>query len=215
MSPRSRVAERDQAVSSFSAILMRLCEATGAIGAVLVDAEGEAVDYAGGIEPFEVKVAGAEMCIVLSVLRTSNVPRWRRTSDLRIRAAQRSYFVISLREGYALVVVAPRLTFELSPRAVSEALHELGREAGLGSDQHPEQDLWQAVEVRVAPPNDRPSALWCGGAWAGLEILGRCADPPLTRREVGYRVRLGNGAELTLVRERLGRWYADASPGPR
>jgi hypothetical protein len=29
---------------------------------------------------------------------------------------------------------------------------------------------------------------------------------------LGFRARLDSGAELTLVRERLGRWYADAVP---
>ena len=38
-------------------------------------------------------------------------------------------------------------------------------------------------------------------------MLGRLA--PLGPRERGWRVRLENGAEVTLVREPGGHWYAD------
>jgi hypothetical protein len=41
-----------------------------------------------------------------------------------------------------------------------------------------------------------------------LEVLGRWPSD-LSRGDVGYRARLPSGAELTLVREPLGRWYVD------
>ena len=44
---RRGLVERDQHASRFSAILLRLCEATFALAAALVDSGGETVDYAG------------------------------------------------------------------------------------------------------------------------------------------------------------------------
>ena len=43
--------------------------------------------------------------------------------------------------------------------------------------------------------------------WHEVQVIGRVAG--LLRGERGYRVRTEDGAEMTLVRERLGRWYAD------
>jgi hypothetical protein len=60
MKRQGTLAVRDQAVSEFSGTLMRLCDATAAFGAALVDAEGETVDYAGSLSPFEIRVAAAE-----------------------------------------------------------------------------------------------------------------------------------------------------------
>ena len=41
---RRSIGDRDQRASVFSAALMRLCESASALGAAVVDAEGETVD---------------------------------------------------------------------------------------------------------------------------------------------------------------------------
>ena len=67
MRARGRVAiDRDQEASPFSAILWRLCEGCSAHAAALVDKEGETVDYAGRISPYEIRVAAAELRLVLA-----------------------------------------------------------------------------------------------------------------------------------------------------
>ena len=53
----------------------------------------------------------------------------------------------------------------------------------------------------------RPRRVFLGGTWEDLEVMGAVVG--LGRGERGYRVRTSSGEELTLVRERLGRWYAD------
>lgn len=218
MSRRDRpAARRDQAVSAFGGVLMRLCDATGATAAALVDAEGETVDYAGTIDPFEIKVAAAEWRLAFDVLMRCAVPAWSSTHELVVRAGARSYCAIRLSEGYAILVVLPARAFLVSERALTEAVRDLCSEAGLPVPDRgkPEHESWVRVEVRgLAADNRRPEALWIDGGWCPVEILGHFIDRARPR-EVGYRARLGNGKEVTLVRERLGRWYADENPGRR
>ena len=42
-----------------------------------------------------------------------------------------------------------------------------------------------------------------------VEVLGRWVGPELRPNEIGYRVRLLGGEEITLVREPLAQWCAD------
>jgi hypothetical protein len=214
MSARRRartMAVRDQRASTFSAVLLRLCDAVGAKGAALVDAEGETVDYAGAIDPFDIKVAAAEWCVVLALLRESKMPGFPETEELALRGGKKSFSVHVLSDGYALVLQLLPHAFAVSRRALHEAVRELCTEAGLDVPRglRRESERWRRVDVRCEPPDvRRPRAVWVSGAWCALEVLGRWADD-LGRGDVGYRARLPSGAELTLVRERLGRWYVD------
>jgi hypothetical protein len=57
--PRSP-AQRDMEATPFTPILDRvIAHVPGAYGAVLVDSEGETVDYAGLVVPYEIRVAAA------------------------------------------------------------------------------------------------------------------------------------------------------------
>lgn len=210
---RRTIAGRDQRASAFSASLLRLCDGAGAVGAALVDAEGETVDYAGAIDPFEIKVAAAECMVVLSQIRASKVHAVRDTEELMMRGARKSYFVHALADGYGLVLELAAHAFSVSTRALHESLRELCAEAGLALPADLERDMepWWRVEVRCEPHDRRrPIALWVAGSWSPLEILGRWTSSARPW-EIGYRARLPSGAEVTLVRERLGRWYADSA----
>ncbi len=206
------IGARDQAASQFSAILMRLCEATDAVAAALVDGEGETVDYAGSLTPFEIKVAAAELRLIVQTYEASQEGHI--AAELReivFRASRATYRMASIGEGYAIVLRLRRRAFEVSRRAMAEAVRETCTEAGLLSptQSQPLLEQWVRVEVKGDHRTRRPTGLWLGGEWAALDILGRCAHGQLARREVGYRIRLRNGAEFTLVREPSGRWYAD------
>lgn len=216
MSARRRtITVRDQHASAFSAVLLRLCDAVGARGAALVDAEGETVDYAGAIDPFDIKVAAAELVVLLALLRDAKTMGFPETEEIALRGAKKSYFVQILSDGYALVIQLLPHAFAASRRAVHEAARELSAEAGLSLPRalQNEAEHWRRVDVRCeASDLRRPRAMWVGGGWCALELLGRwTAD--LNRGDVGYRARLPNGAEITLVRERLGRWYTDVDLG--
>jgi len=205
--PRGRrgAPPREQAPSPFTAILENLVAVTpGALGAALVDFEGETVDYAGVIDPFELKVAAAHWQIVLSEIGSSplGVPR-----QITVRARARSYIVRQLQPGYAVVVVLhPRAAFAASDRALQDADARLCAEAGWTLPRG--SSRWYGVDVETdAADRGRPTRLRGTGGWHKVEVMGCMVG--LRPREKGFRVRLPSGAEMTLVRERMGRWFAD------
>jgi hypothetical protein len=207
---RRFLGQRDQHASAFSASLLRLCDAVGAPGAAIVDAGGETVDYAGTVDPFDIKVAAAECAVVLARLKACRSPLLASTSELRIRAARKSYVVRALADDYALVLQLLAHSFAVSARGLNEAVREVSFEAGLpvplaarGKEQ------WVRVDVRCEPrASRRPSSIWVKGAWLPVEVLGRWMDAG--SRDLGYRTRVDSRVELTLIREPMGRWYAEA-----
>jgi hypothetical protein len=190
---------------------MSLCEGTGALGAALVDRGGETVDYAGYLDPYALRVAAAEWRLVLDAAREVPHPNYASTDGVLVRGTKKSYAVIGLPDGYALVVELPRRSFGLSERAVAEAVRAVEIEASLGApDDTPASERWLRVEVRTAPGDRRrPEAVWLDGSFHPLVILGRHGGLS-QRREIAFRARLPSGLEFTLVREPSGHWFADA-----
>lgn len=198
---------RDQEASPFSGILLRLCDSTSALGAALVDAEGETVDYAGRVDTFDLRVAAAEWRLVLALIDSSPVPAWHRTHELVVRARTCSFAVWALTEGYALVLVLARHTLRVSRRALCAASDELQVEAGLSRLHTPDAFRWSRVQVRTSRTDAlRPEAIWYAEDWRELSIVGRLTRE-LDRHEVGYLARLASGAEVLLVREPLDKWF--------
>jgi len=209
MISRRLFGRRDQAPSSFAPTLGRLCSSAGVLGAALVDADGEAVDYAGRVDSFEIRVAAAEWRIILTRLSRSSHEPWRQTRQLMIRGVNKSFGAVLLPEGYALVVQLLPRCFRVSPRALSEAVREICENAGLSLEDAPAAQ-WRRVQVNEsAPPQRRPNSVWVNRKWLPVEVLGRWVGPELRPNEIGYRVRLLGGEEITLVREPLAQWFAD------
>lgn len=208
---RRTLVPRDQAASAFSSALLRLCDDTGAAAAALVDPEGETVDYAGSLDPFDIKVTAAELRLVLTHLNHSGVPEWADTHELFVRAGARSYALIGLDAGYALVLQLGRHCADLATRALGEAVQDISREAGLRvPHRFVAMERWRRVAVRPTPDDPkRPQWVWHRGAWREVTVLGVYRDRDFQRRDLGYRAQLESGAEFFLVREPLGRWYAD------
>jgi hypothetical protein len=171
---RRTLPPRDQEASAFSAILMRLCEATLANGVALVDQSGETVDYAGYRDPFTLRVMAAEWQIVLDAAHAIRRPGFEDLNAITIRAEKATFAVIAMTEGYALVLQLPRGCFELSPRAVTEAALAIEREAELPTSVAKGAERWSRVEVRTDPADRfRPAAVWLEGAWQPVTVLGR------------------------------------------
>ena len=216
MSQRRRaLAPRDQAASSFSGILMGLCEGAGALAVALVDQEGETVDYAGYVDPYSIRVTAAEWRLVLRVARAAPPAKLPRAEAILVRCQSKSYAIVGLPDGYALVLELPRRSFGCSRRAVAEAVRAIELEASLdGPASSLGVERWFRVEVRTASADRRrPEAVWHEGSWRPIVVLGRHhAGPKLPRpgREVAFRARFPTGLEFTLVREPTGRWFADA-----
>jgi hypothetical protein len=201
--------KRDQEPSTFTEILERLLAATpGSEGAVLVDGEGETVDYAGRFDPFELKVAAAHWQIVLNDISVE-APNVSGIQQITVRARLRSYLVRRQQERYAVVLVLHRhAAFAVSERALQEADARLSIEAGWP----PPASLsrWFQVEVesgRIGRERKRPLRLKVAKTWQPVEVLGAVVG--LAPQEKGFLVRLPSGAEMLLVRERLGKWFAD------
>lgn len=195
---------RDQETTTFTEILRRLVnEVAGARAAVLVDFEGETVDYAGVIDAFELRVAAAHWQIVLSQLSASALGGMR---QLTVRNHSRSYVVRRLHAGYAVVIVLHRYAaFAASSRALAEADARLCAEAGW-----PPSSLscWFGIEVETDPNDpEHPVRLRAADVWHEIEVIGCLNDPP--PRAQGFRVRLECGAEVMILRERTGQWFAD------
>ncbi len=121
MKRRRRGAVRDQSDSPFSAILARLCDDCGALAAALVDGQGETVDYAGLLSPYEIKVAAAEWRIVLAVIKDSSLPGIQSISGITVRAKGRTFVMEGLPDGYAIAVCLPQRCFNISRRALGQA----------------------------------------------------------------------------------------------
>jgi hypothetical protein len=211
MTPRSRreMAEspRDQERSSFTHILERLVAATpGARGAALVDFEGETVDYAGRMDPFQLKITGAHWLIALS--ETAELGTLGTIQRVTVRAGNSAYYLRRLEENYAVVLILePRLAFAVSERAMHEAIASISAEAGWAIPRGAARWFWVEVEPDHQGRTVRPRRLRVGGEFQPVEVMGAVVG--LAPREKGFRVRLPSGAEMMLVRERLGRWFAD------
>lgn len=207
---RFHSSERDQLFTPFGLILERLIRSSsGALGAVFVDAEGEAVDYAGTLDAFTVKIAAAHMRILLHEAAGSPALGGETLREITFRSAERSFFIRSMPEGYAFVLLLARRAFSVSRRALQVTERRLAREAALPLAFERHETIWYAIDVECeADDHRRPLKVRLGSRWEPLEtVLGTMAG--LARGEHGYRVRLQSGAELTLIREPRSCWYTD------
>ena len=192
--------------TSFARILHDLiARLPGAYACALVDLGGETVDYAGVVNPFDVKVAAAHMRIILNDLHEFGAigkPRW-----VVLRGERRSFVARALPDGYALVVMLRRRAgFTASARAYAACERALAEEAGWS----PPNDgaAWFAVAVEV-DRRGRPILVDAGPKARALAVEVFGAVVGLPRNERGFRARTATGGELTLVREAGNTWYAD------
>jgi predicted regulator of Ras-like GTPase activity (Roadblock/LC7/MglB family) len=194
--------ERDTPPTPFEPTLARLVVSVpGAQAAALVDHEGEVVDYAGKVEPFDVKLAAAHLQIVLA--QASRTRTFSGIELLVVRAEQKSFLIAALPQAYAVVLVLARGAGQRScARALAVAAHAISQEAGWAAP----PPRCRAVDV-TTDARGRPIALRDGASSEDAEVLGTLAGPRRTRT---YRVRLGSGAELTVVREAPGAWFVDS-----
>jgi hypothetical protein len=192
--------------TSFARILHDLiARLPGAYACALVDLGGETVDYAGVVNPFDVKVAAAHMRIILNDLDEYGAigkPRW-----VVLRGARRSFVARQLPDGYALVVMLRRRAgFTASARAYAACERALAAEAGWSPPDG--TSSWFAVEVEV-DRRGRPTHVDAGPSARAVPVEVFGAVMGLPRGERGFRARTATGGELTLVREAGNTWYAD------
>jgi hypothetical protein len=212
--PGEPVAPRDTGTTAFTNILEALLQrVSGAYAAALVDPQGETVDYSGRGDPFDLRIAAAELQLVLQGIARFGVlgePRW-----VVVRGGRKSIAASVLPEGYALgLLLRSRSAFNISTRALTVCARALSEEAGWGPSHRDEVTRsWFPVTVesdrrgrpvRIAGVHTEPASESEGVA---VEVLGALMG--LSVRERGFRVRTADGRELTVVREPSRRWYAD------
>lgn len=200
---------REQDPTTFAEILQHmLWLEPRADAAVFIDGEGETVDYASSLPGYYTKVVAANLRVVLDdIARAQNALQGPLAHAL-IAARQRTFYIHPLGDEYALALIMRRWTLQVSMRAVALTSCRLSKEAGWRTP--PEESLpWHPAEVEAnRSQRFRPLCLRTGDAWEQVEVLGSVVG--LARdREKGYRCRLQGGAEITLVREPTGIWFAD------
>ena len=152
-------APRDQAESPFNIILQDLLDVLPfARAAAVFDFEGETVDYAGTLDPYELRVIAATFQIFLTDLR--EVPLARGLSGVIVNLTTASFQIRVLDPSYSLIIVLRTLaTHCVSDRLIREISHRLSVEAGL---EHA-APAWHRVEV-LTTAKQRPVAIRAPGA---------------------------------------------------
>lgn len=201
---------RDADETAFTSILRAHVDATpGALGAALVDSEGEAVDYAGDtIDPFDLKIAAAHWRIVLSDIdRGKLAEQGGQTMRLVVLTERRGFVLTALPDGYALLsILRANAALGHADRALDATLRALYREACW--DAPPDAFRWHAIEVEI-DPRARPFRIRIRHQWTPVVPMGRVIAG-LQPGEVGWRVDVPAAeCETTLVLGRDDRWYAD------
>jgi hypothetical protein len=146
---------RDQAESPFNVILEEFLDVVRfARGAAIVDFEGETVDYAGTVDPFELRVAAATFGLVLADLRSCK--NLKHAERIAVRLGNAGYIMCVLDESYSLMIVLRTLgTFLVSHRLLAEFKSRILLEAGLPAS----RSHWQRVEVEPNEKTVRPQRL--------------------------------------------------------
>lgn len=201
MQPARAESIRDQDENAFTAILRRLFQAVPALtAAVFVDMEGECIDYVTCDDPFEAKVTGAHMHMLLGMLPGAFA--------LELVASRREVWVRRVSDEYVLVVTLAR-GFDRGELRDAIALAGRAFRAEVGIDApHWEKDARLSVRVRTSPGwTYAPEGFSVGGERVAIAaVLGRWTEPPPdphagAQMLVCFRVRTTDGQELTLAHD--------------
>jgi predicted regulator of Ras-like GTPase activity (Roadblock/LC7/MglB family) len=203
--------ERDQTESAFTPCLRRLwLSSRNVLAVVFVDGEGEAVDYCASIPPYDAKVLGAHMLIVLQrVVAGVEKIGFGTPNELEILGAERDILLRRVSNDYALIVSASTGGLDRVVLAgIEKCVDELRREAAI------DVPAWEPhaepldVFVREAVGWEyAPAVVHLDGEWTEVaDVLGRWVDDQQSRR-VCFRVRTRGGIELTLAHDaEIDRW---------
>lgn len=192
--------------SEFTELLREVRVAVPAVeAAIFVDNEGECIDYASSIDPFDAKVAGAQMLDLLRRLenRTEDSPAGKHF-ELEMACDTHEVWVRRLSDDYVLVL-RTRGTFERSHlRSVAIRVARAFR-AAVGIDTPHWEPQAVPIEVKTRPAvgwDYAPASFREHGERVAVEdVLGRWLDPPNDQGNVCFRVRTLEGRELTLVHD--------------
>jgi predicted regulator of Ras-like GTPase activity (Roadblock/LC7/MglB family) len=207
-------APRDQVESPFTAILRVALEADERIVSVsFVDHEGECVDYCSRVPPFDAKIAGAQMQVVVNGL-TEPLRRMAQgeLNEVQIIGVERDVIARRIDDEYLLVVIAHGgATDDRLLDRLAAVVAGLRAEAGLLPPCWDHESGAFDVKLRAAVAwGFAPSALDVNGDLIPIgAVLGRWTERGgLPGGElVCFRVRLVDGSEITIAFDAaLRRW---------
>ncbi|MBC7173167.1 MAG: hypothetical protein H5U40_12090 [Polyangiaceae bacterium] len=210
--------ERDQAESGFTEILRRLLRAEPAIEALIfVDHDGECIDYCSVLPPYDVKVAGAQMQVVVAGMRE---PLHRLLSgeltEVQLYCDRRDIIARRVDDEYLLVaIVRAGGADEYVVAGVGDIVERLRDEAMIPAPFWDDKGPPLEVSVREAIGwGFAPTTVTFEGAQVPiLDVLGRWRERggAAGGELVCFRVRIDRERELTLAYDmsqtRWFRWY--------
>lgn len=210
-----------QVRSPFTVILETLCDScVGAVGAGLIDEEGECVDFAflpsHDLPAYTIKLCGAHLQIVMrDALNSPKLTHFCGSlQQMWIHADEFSYVVCHMLEGYVLVLILrPDALASVSRRALRQVEVEIYGEAGWPLAD-PEQPYWRRAHVHLDAEGHPEAIRFAHGfmphntrKWdARVRVVSELGG--LASFERGYEVLASTGKTIHLVREPSGYWYA-------
>ena len=204
--PREAQKPRDTDATGFTQLLDTLLQQLPeGLCVVFVDGEGETVDFAARIDPFDARITGAELAIALHGMRRSAARMSSgETLELRVEGHSRSILVRHVSKGYDLVVLigTPTITARHAELTAATAI-ALMVEAGIPPP--PSYAVLRSVEQRPSRTGFAvPTVFEEGTKRRKVEsILGHRQDP----NELKFLVRLDDGEELVVAFESAtGKW---------
>lgn len=206
---RPELPTRDQDTTGFTRILDNLVEAVqGVLGAALVDDQGECVDYSGALRAYEIRLVAAHAQIELRNASYKLSETCGTVRSITIYARKQTIYAARIVEDYSLILIFMGANPPyVSHRALAQAEFDICREGGWPTT--PITERWIHLSVESSPDGrSRPCRIQLESLWYDVDVIGIVVG--LSPGERGFRVRTRQGAEMTLVRERHGRWYADA-----
>lgn len=207
MQPPLDEAPRDQVESAFTEILRRLrMKVPAVLAAVFVDTEGECIDYASKIDPYDAKVSAAHMLMMMDLVQGTRAKvGFGEPFLLEISTDQRDLWVMRMGGEYVLVVVlTPDCDRAEITHALATASAEFRGEVGLDAPTWEGSGKRLSVRVRASPGwRYAPDGWVAGGVRVTIsDVLGRWTESNDAGEEViCFRVRTSDGQELTLVHD--------------
>jgi predicted regulator of Ras-like GTPase activity (Roadblock/LC7/MglB family) len=206
MTRRPPEAKRDELESAFTPILRRVLNALpNALCAVFVDTEGECIDYASSIDPFEAKVSGAHALVLLNRLRASHhTLGLQEPFGLAIAGTERELWARRITDDYLLVVVAlPGAEASQMWTLLASAARDFRAEvSAAAASWEPTTKLEVVVRAAIGWPFAPAAFSQHGVRVAVTDVLGRWTEPGNGDAELScFRVRTGDGQELTLIHD--------------
>lgn len=203
--PAAALHPRDLAPTGFTAILEALVQGLPeALCAVFVDGEGETIDYASRIDPFDARIVGAEAAIPLSRARAlARLTELGDILELRIDGARRTLLARHVTDDCTLVLVVDEPSVRVAAvERCAQAAQALCIESG-----HPLPGalrVLRAVERQHGVERAMPRAFIDGGARRTVSaVLGVQRGPAHDT----FLVRTDAGEELVVEHEHAtGRW---------